>query len=137
VALLSAMRERTQNTKLTARTPNSFKEEVEDLRTALQRERRWFYCGEKISLEAIINVAVLEFLRMEPQARALVLQSRIAEIEAMFDAEGPEMEKPAERVAGGEEGRDVEGGGRRLPGPPSVIPPGSTAKPKRRRNQGG
>jgi hypothetical protein len=52
-------------------------------------------------------------------------------------AESPQSEKPAEREAGGEEGRDVEGGGRRLPGPPSVIPPGSAAKPKRRRNQGG
>jgi hypothetical protein len=103
MSLLAIMGDRKQNPKLTARTPSLFKEEVEDLKTALQRERKWFYCGEKISLEAIVNVAVLEFLRMDPVSRAKLLQPRIDELEAMFEAEdddGPKVEPAADPKKG-------------------------------------
>ncbi len=65
--------------------------------------------GKKISLEAIINVAVLEFIRMDPAARAKVLTRRIPEIEAMFEAEDG---KPEPNVGTGE-GRETGPGKRR------------------------
>lgn len=97
------MASRKENPKLTSRTPASFKEKVEDMKTILQREKRWLYCGEKISLEAIVNVAVLEFISMEPSARAKVLARRIPEIEAMFEAEdNPIVPEPTVGVGEGE-----------------------------------
>lgn len=87
MALLTIMEEKQSMPKLTSRTPASFKEEVEDLRTRLQRQKRWLYRGEKVSLEAIINVAVLEFLRMDLPHQAKILAARIPELEAMFEAE--------------------------------------------------
>lgn len=100
---MTIMSDRANNPKLTSRTPASFKEEVEDLKTMLQRQRRWFYRGEKISLEGIINVAVLEFLRMSPEARERIIQPRIDELEAMFEAESPDARDQEPDVYPGEQ----------------------------------
>jgi hypothetical protein len=114
MALLAIMGDRTQNPKLTSRTPSAFKEAVEDLKIRLQRERRWLYCGEKVSLEAIVNVAVLEFLEMDPAVRSKVMDARIPQIEAMFEAEDVRGEtKTPAKAAGGEGGGfDLGSGGR-------------------------
>jgi hypothetical protein len=97
VALLAIMSERKKKTlpRLSSRVPESFKERVEDLKTELQRRRRWFYNGEKLSEEGIVATAVLEFLSLTIEQQGAILDRHIPAIEAMFDAMktvGPEGE---------------------------------------------
>lgn len=88
MALLAVMSEKKKITlpRLSSRVPQSFKDRVDDLKTNLQRRRRWFYNGEKLSEEGIVATAVMEFMSLDDDGKAAVLERHIPAIEAMFDA---------------------------------------------------
>jgi len=95
MAFISVMAKPSNENKLSARTAPAIVEEVKLLvvklaRTDLKYRRR------RMNIEGLIGAVLQDFLNRSPDEQEAILRLRIPEVEAMFETEAQEIEKPAE-----------------------------------------